>query len=224
MSFWCSHHSVVCALCVLCALCVCCVRFVCEYLCVCCVLVCGVCVCGEGGTYVLHKPLKTASVFVWCRFADFGSCFKHLHNVFIPSQVMTVMFEVRDLAVASPATVSHCGMVYLEPSILGLSPLYVAGCTGCPTPSSLTKMNCTLSSTSSLRYMLVRQESTIISHVVSLWFSILIGWKSCDQRWEYFCLGVPAYRLYMCMHFAGVWRSWLKIMWLGKACSLTCHL
>jgi len=52
-------------------------------------------------------------------------CLANSERIKLPP-TMTMLFEVQDLKEASPATVSRCGMVYLEPLHLGWQPLIVS--------------------------------------------------------------------------------------------------
>ena len=50
---------------------------------------------------------------------------------------VTMLFEVEDLLVASPATVSRCGMVYMESIAMGYKPLLSKNLHGPSLPKSI---------------------------------------------------------------------------------------
>merc|ERR1719223_2470990 len=52
-------------------------------------------------------------------------CLSNGERIKLPP-TMTIMFEVNDLSVASPATVSRVGMVYLQPHEMGWEHLYTS--------------------------------------------------------------------------------------------------
>ena len=49
-------------------------------------------------------------------------CLPNGERIKLNPTTMRMLFEVQDLAVASPATVSRCGMVYMPPEDLGWEP------------------------------------------------------------------------------------------------------
>ena len=90
--------------------------------------------------FYFHLPLNRSFSIILQSFASLRwervSCSECMLCML---QEMTMMFEVQDLAVASPATVSRCGMVYLEPVILGLRPFVECWLNSLPDPIYLYK-------------------------------------------------------------------------------------
>jgi dynein heavy chain len=65
-------------------------------------------------------------------------CLPNGERIKLNPNTMRMLFEVEDLSVASPATVSRCGMVYVPPDELGWMP-YVTTWANTQLPETMTK-------------------------------------------------------------------------------------
>uniref|UniRef100_A0A8B9ENZ5 Dynein axonemal heavy chain 1 n=1 Tax=Anser cygnoides TaxID=8845 RepID=A0A8B9ENZ5_ANSCY len=90
------------------------------------------------------------------------------------TESMTMMFEVQDLAVASPATVSRCGMVYLEPSILGLEPFTECWLQKIPGVMQILLL---LSSISQGIRKIPQEKAARIRELIEPWFIFALIWS-----------------------------------------------
>lgn len=78
-------------------------------------------------SYCLPYTLTSSSIFRCQQVLDDSQtlCLSNGERIKLKPQ-MRMLFEVMDLAVASPATVSRCGMVYIDEDVVGVKPIVSA--------------------------------------------------------------------------------------------------